>query len=85
MAKIKQEEKAQPIAPKTPKMEALLQAGFGDMNVTKANKIIAERKADFTSWPWAMLERADAFLAAYNATPIVIAKNPGWKRSPANG
>lgn len=70
------------IKPETPEMEVLLQGGYPDMSVKRANAIITERKANPQSWPYAQLERAEAFLAAYKATPRPVATNPGWKREP---
>jgi hypothetical protein len=60
------------IKPGTPEMEALLQAGYPDMSVDKAKRIIKERQERPELWPYAMLERAEAFLAAYNAKPIAV-------------
>lgn len=70
----------QQIKPGTPEMEALLQAGYPDMSVDKAKLIIKERKERPDLWPYEMLERAEAFLAAYNAKPIAVStKAPGLK------
>lgn len=69
-----------PIKPKTPEMEALLRAGYPDMTVKKAETIIKERQANPQSWPYEQLERAEAFLAAYNTGATVVAQNPGWER-----
>ncbi len=60
------------IKPGTPEMEALLQAGYPDMSVAKAKTIIKERKERPELWPYEMLERAEAFLAAYEATPVAV-------------
>jgi hypothetical protein len=68
------------IKPKTPQMEAYLQAGYPDMSVEKAKQIIKERRENPAMWPYEVLERAEAFLAAYESSPQVIATNPGWKR-----
>jgi hypothetical protein len=62
----------QHIKPGTPEMEALLQAGYPDMSVDKAKRIIKERQERPELWPYAMLERAEAFLAAYNAKPTAV-------------
>ena len=69
------------IKPKTIEMEQFLQAGYPDMSVAKANAIIKERKENPASWPYEMYEKALAFLAAWEATPQVTSKRPGWKRS----
>jgi len=69
-----------PIKPRTPEMEALLRAGYQDMTVKKAEAIIKERKENPQSWPYAQLERAEAFLAAYGTAATVVATNPGWQR-----
>jgi hypothetical protein len=64
--------KLQHIKPGTPEMEALLQAGYPDMSVAKAQQIIKERKDNPALWPYEVMERAEAFLAAYNAKPIAV-------------
>ncbi len=69
-----------PIKPETPEMEALLRAGYPDLTVKKAETIIKERQANPQSWPYEQMERAEAFLAAYNTGATVVAKNPGWER-----
>lgn len=69
-----------PIKAKTVERAALLQAGYPDMSVAKAQAIIKERSDNPQSWPYEQLERAQAFLAAYEAEPVVVATNPGWKR-----
>lgn len=76
----KEEKKIKPVLPGTPEMITLLQGGYGDMTVEKANTIIAERKANPQSWPYTEFERANAFLAAYNTPSRPVAKNQGWKR-----
>jgi len=73
-------EHIKPVKPKTKAMEGLLQAGYPDMSVEKANAIIKERKENPQVWPYEMLERAQAFLAAYNTPATVVAANPGWER-----
>jgi len=60
------------IKPGTKEMEALLRAGYADLTVEKANLIIKERRENPALWPYEMLERAEAFLAAYKATPTAI-------------
>lgn len=60
------------IKPKTPEMEAHLQVGYPDMTVEKARAIIKERKENPAMWPYEMLERAEAFLAAYEGTPVAV-------------
>jgi hypothetical protein len=62
-------EQAQPkVLPGTPEMEALLQAGYG-MSVAEAQKIIKERDENPVAWPLEEYRKAQAMLAAYNATP----------------
>ena len=79
--KIKALEAAQPhVKPKTPQMEALLQAGYG-ITVDEAKAILKERKENPAAWPLEEARKAQAFLAAYEATPQVISKRAGWKRS----
>jgi lauroyl/myristoyl acyltransferase len=70
------------IKPKSKEMEAYLQAGYPDMSVEKARTIMKERKENPASWPYEMLERAEAFLEAYESTSTVInSKRPGWRRT----
>lgn len=69
------------IEPETKAMEAYLQAGYPDMTVEKAKTIIKERKENPASWPYEMLERAEAFLSAYENGSVAISTDPGWKRS----
>ena len=57
------------IKPGTPAMESYLRVGYPDMTVEKANAIVKERKANPASWPYEMLEKAEAFLAAYEMGP----------------
>jgi hypothetical protein len=68
------------IRPKTPEMEAFLKGGYPDMSVEKAKTIIKERKENPAMWPYEMLERAEAFLAAYESAPQVVSKRAPWKR-----
>ena len=70
----------QRIRPGTPEMEAFLGAGYPGMTVAKAEAIIAERKVKPESWPYEQLEKAQAFLEAYRATPKVISTRPMWVR-----
>lgn len=51
------------------------------MTVEKANAIIEERKKNPALWPYDIMQKAQAFLAAYNATPVAIDKAPHWERS----
>ena len=60
------------IKPGTPEMEALLQTGYPDMSVEKAKTIIKERREHPELWPYEVMERAEAFLAAYTAKPVVV-------------
>ena len=68
------------VSPSTPEMELLLQGGYPDMSVKRANAIIKERQANPQSWPYEQQERAEAFLAAYNTPSKAVSKLPGWKR-----
>ena len=82
VAKMLEAMKKKAIKPKTPEMEAYLQAGYPDMNVEKAQTVIKERKENPASWPYEVYERAVAFLAAYEAkSTVVTSKRPGWRRS----
>jgi hypothetical protein len=69
------------IKPNTVEMEQFLKAGYPDMSVAKAKTIIKERKENPASWPYEMLEKAEAFLAAYESSPQVTSKRPGWQRT----
>jgi hypothetical protein len=72
------------IRPKTPQMEAALQAGYPDLSVVKAKLIIKERRETPALWPYEQLVRAEAFLAAYEGVPLeqqVIATRRGPERS----
>ncbi len=62
------------IAPKTPEMEAFLALGYGGMTVEKAKTIIRERKENPQLWPYEEVQKAEAFLAAYEGKPQVISK-----------
>ena len=68
----------QQYAPKTPELAAFLAAGYG-MTIEKAQLIIKERKADPNLWPYEMLEKAEALLAAYEAKPQVISTRKPWQ------
>lgn len=68
------------IKPGTPEMESFLGVGYGGMTVEKAKTIIKERKENPALWPYEMVEKAQAFLAAYEASPIAIDKDPHWER-----
>jgi hypothetical protein len=72
---------SQQIKPKTVEMEQYLQAGYPDMSVEKARMIIKERKENPASWDYAMLEKAEAFLKAWESSPIATSTRPGWKRT----
>jgi len=72
---------AQPhVKPKTPQMEALLQAGYG-LTIAECKEILKERKDNPAAWPLEEARKAQAMLAAYEATPVVTSKRAGWKRS----
>ncbi len=68
------------IQPGTVEMELMLQAGYPDMTVVKAKQIIKERTENPMLWPYSELQRAEAFLAAYNGKAQVISTRKGWKR-----
>ena len=75
----------QRILPNTPEMEAYLGVGYQGMTVEKAMAIIEERKRKPESWPFAELQKAEAFLAAYSATPVAVDKAPGhWRGEVSN-
>lgn len=69
------------IAPKTAEMEAFLQAGYPGMTVEKAKTIIKERRENPALWPYEMFEKAQAFLAAYEAKPTAVSTRKPWKRN----
>lgn len=70
-----------PILPETPEMEAFLSVGYDGMSIDKANTIIRERKDNPQSWPYEMLEKAQAFLAAYSTKAVAIDTSPPWERT----
>jgi hypothetical protein len=79
--KIKALEDAQPhIKPKTAQLESLLQAGYG-MSVAEAKTVLKERAEDPARWPLEEARKAQAMLAAYEATPQVISKRQPWRRT----
>jgi len=79
--KIRALEAAQPmVKPKTKALEALLEAGYG-MNLEQAQTVLKERKADPATWPFEEYKKAQAFLAAYEAKPVVTSTRAGWRRT----
>jgi hypothetical protein len=71
------------IKPKTAQMEAALQAGYPDLTVEKAKAILKERRENPALWPFEQMQRAEAFLAAYNGVPLeqqVISQRTGPQR-----
>lgn len=75
-------EKAKRIKPGTPEMENLLAGAYG-MDIEEAKRIIEERKANPAAHPYEDYKKAVALLAAYKATPQVIAVNkPGGEYFP---
>ena len=81
MAQRRRKDNTTRIQPGSPEMEAYLGVGYGGMTVAKAKASIAERKANPMSHPYEEMEKAEAFLAAYNGKPEVISKVPGWRRT----
>jgi len=67
------------VKPGSEKHAQMIQIGY-QMTEEKANTIIKERKANPQSWPYEMLEKAEAFLAQLGAQPVVISTKPGWTR-----
>jgi hypothetical protein len=65
------------IKPGTPEMEALLGVGYGGMTAAYAQEIVAARKKDPATYPFAEGQKAEAFLSAYRGTPQVISKRVG--------
>ena len=79
--KIRALEAAQPhVKPKTKALEALLESGYG-MSLSKAQAIVKERPERPELWPYEQYEKAQAFLAAYEAKPVVTSTRPGWRRT----
>jgi len=68
MAKKKGEGELVRYEPESKELEALLAVGYG-MDRKKAEAIIKERKANPASWPYEMLEKAEAFMAALTIRP----------------
>ena len=79
--KIKALEEAQPkVKPKSVELEALLQTGY-DLTVKEAESIIKERAANPQAYPLEEARKAQAMLAAYNATnPKPSSTRQGWRR-----
>ena len=79
--KIRALEAAQPmVKPKTRQMAALLEAGY-HMSLEEAQAILTERKADPQAYPYAEYKKAQAFIAAYEAKPVVTSTRAGWRRT----
>ena len=79
--KIKALEDAQPkVKPKSVELEALLQTGY-DLTVKEAESIIKERAANPQAYPLEEARKAQAMLAAYNATNLKPSSTrQGWRR-----
>jgi hypothetical protein len=76
---VKALEKAQVhIEPGSPEHEALLATGY-EMTREQAETIIAERKKRPELWPYEMLTKAQAFLAAFESKPQVVSTRPPWR------
>lgn len=71
---IRWEDKHIPILPGTPAMENHLGIGYGGLTVKDAEEIVAAAKKDRVSVAPQDLKNAVAFLQAYHAKPIVVAK-----------
>ena len=69
------------IKPGTPEMAAYLEAGYG-MSLEKAQTIIKERPERPELWPYEVYEKAQAFMAAYNATPEPVSTRKAWRLTP---
>lgn len=67
------------VKPGSKEHQAQLELGYG-MSKAKAEQIIKERKENPALWPYEMLEKAEALLAALNSAPQVIDTQPGWHR-----
>ena len=66
------------IKPNTPEMDSYLQLGY-QFNLEHAKTVIAERKANPASWPLDHVEKCQAFIEAYSASPQVVATRPAWQ------
>jgi hypothetical protein len=72
-------EEAQPrIKPGSKEHEALLSTGYG-MDKRQAETIIKERAERPELWPYEMLEKARAFLAALRAKPKPVSTRRPWR------
>lgn len=66
------------IKPGSREMESILSAGYPDIATREhAQEILKGRKENPALVPWELAQRAEAFLAALDATPIVIDPEPG--------
>jgi hypothetical protein len=73
-------DKLKHIEPGTPEMETYLAVGYQGMSVAKAEAIIEERKRKPELWPYAELQKAEAFLEAYRSRPSAVDTAPGhWR------
>lgn len=68
------------IQPGTPEMEQFLQAGYGNMTVEEARRILKVREENPFYYPYEVAQKAKAFLAAYESRPVAVDTEPGWKR-----
>ena len=81
--KIKVLEAAQPsVNPKSPQLEALLQAGYPGMTAKKARKILKQWEEQPERWPYEKVEEAEAFLSAYEGRATVVSTRQPWRTRP---
>ena len=83
--KTQEKPKAAPILPKTKEMEAFLGVGYNGLTVSEAETIIKDTEVAIQEkvpqpYPIQDVRNARAFLAAYNATPKVVATREMWQR-----
>lgn len=71
------------VQPKSKAHEQLLAVGYG-MDLAEAQEIVDGRKKDPAAYTIPELRKAQAFIEAYNAKPVVTARREMFK-GPLNG
>ena len=75
-----EEFKFKPVLPGSPELEALVASGYNGLTVIEAKEIVAARKKDPQSFPYAEQQRAEAVIAANTTKAKVVSKRPMFKR-----
>lgn len=72
-------EKLNRFPPQSPPALALLNAGYPDLTPERAEAIIRERAKNPATYSLDEVRQAEAFLAAWRATPQVVSTRPAWR------